>query len=126
MLLNRDKKQAATEKQLHLVTASNVMRRILHVALMAEVVAIDKAECDHRLVGALEGSHPCCAAAHALGPNEIPGFAASQLVIKLLPKTSAEQVESKRVYARVSKCQDPSTEGGDKVQDRSVHLRVMV
>lgn len=102
--------------------AQETLRRTLQIAIVADVVAVDKAEGNHRLVGALERCHARGAPACTLGPDECTGFAASQLVIKLFPEAFAEQVECKRVYTRVSKCQDSSAESGDKVQDRSVHL----
>lgn len=45
----------------------------LYILLVAGVVAIDEAEHDHRLVGALEGRHP--RGASALGLHELAGFA---------------------------------------------------
>lgn len=93
---------------------------------MADVVAIDQAEGGQGVVGALEGGHACGAPGHAVRADEQAGPAAQQLVVELLPKALAEQVESKGVDTRVSERQDPSTDAGNKVQHGGVHLGVVV
>lgn len=93
---------------------------------MADVVAIDQAEGGQGVVGALEGGHSCRAPGHAVGADEEASSAAQQLVVELLPKALAEQVESKGVDTRVSEGQDPSTDAGNEMQYWGVHLGVVV
>lgn len=93
---------------------------------MADVVAIDEAEGGQGVVGALEGGHSCGAPGHAVGADEEASSAAQQLVVELLPKALAEQVESKGVDTRVSERQDPSTDAGNEMQHWGVHLGVVV
>jgi len=80
------------------------------------MVAIDKAEGGQGMVGALERGHSCGAPGHALGSDEEASSAAEQLVVELLPKAFAEQVESKWVDTRVCECQNPSTDAGNEMQ----------
>lgn len=110
---------------LYLIYISEVKYACL--ALMADSVAIDKAEAGHRVVlGAFEWGQSRVVTPSALWTQRHGRAAAAKLLVELLPKGFAEQVESEGIHARVGKGEDTCAHAGDEMGHWGVHFCVVV
>lgn len=94
---------------------------------MADSVAIDKAEAGHRVVlGAFEWAQSRVVTPSALWTQRDGRAAAAKLLVELLPKGFAEQIESEGIHTRVSKGKDTCAHAGDEMGHWGVHFCVVV
>lgn len=94
---------------------------------MADSIAIDKAEAGNRVVlGTFDWTQSCVVTPSALWTQQDGGAATAKLLVELLPKGFAEQVESERIHARVGEGKDTCAHAGDEMGHWGVHFCVMV
>lgn len=94
---------------------------------MAAMIAINETEAGYGgNLHALQRAHACVAAPHTLHARWQSIAAAADMLVELLLKALAQQVESERVNTRVSEGQDAGSHASDKMHHGRVHFRIVV